>query len=253
MNKDAVDDFLGDLNETEEVDPFAPENEDPFNAEEPKKEVEEDKEEKVPYHKDPKVQRYVEKEISKALKEFKPTETEKFVKETKADDDNYYERLIGNDTPEKIAMIKEAKARDERLIQIAEDRAVGRLTADQQKSIEEDRQAQEELRQGFEDIEETYNVDLTSNTPRAKQLRGEFVDFITRIAPKNSEGEVIAFPDLDASFEAFQEKKKAPTNTRAKDLASRSIARSTDTSITPTVKDNSWAAVDKLFAKGFNN
>lgn len=251
MNNDAVEDFLSGLDE-EVKDPFTPEPQDPFNAPEPKKEVEEEKEEKVPYHKDPKVQRYVEKEISKALKEFKPTETEKFVKEVKIDDDNYYERLIGNDTPEKIAMIKEAKARDERLIQIAEERAAGRLIADQQKATEEDRAAQEELRQGFEDIEETYNVDLTSNTPRAKQIREEFVDFITKIAPKNSDGEVIAFPDLNASFEAFQERKKAPTTSRAKDLASRSITRSTDASNTPVVKDNSWSAVDKLFSK-FNS
>lgn len=257
MTKDAVDDFLDGINETEENDPFVSDKEenDPFAIEtKPAVKVEETEEDKpLPFHKDPKVQRYVEKEIDKRLKEVKPTETEKFVKETKAvDDDNYYERLIGNDTPEKVAMVREAKARDERLIQIAEDRATARLATEREKATEEDKKAQEELRQGFENIEETYNVDLTSNNPRATQIRSEFVDFITRIAPKNSEGEVVAFPDLEASFEAFIEKKKSPTNTRAKELASRSMARSTDASNTPVVKDNSWAAVDKMFAKEFN-
>lgn len=245
MANEAVDDFLNGLDETVK-DPFETEVKDPFGTEKPK--VEEEDEKPLPFHKDPKVQRYVEKEISKALEKVKPSERERFVQETKTDDDNYYERLIGNDTPEKLAMIKEAKARDAKLLEMAEERAVGRITQEQQKSTEEDQRAQEELKQGFEEIEETYNVDLTSNTPRAKQIRTEFVEYIRKIAPKDKDGEVLAFPDLNASFEEFQEKKKTPTNSRAKELASRSMSRSTDALNAPAKTDNSWNAVDKLFS-----
>lgn len=216
-----------------------------LNGEEEEKVIE--KEEKVPYHKDPKVQRYVQKEIERALAS-RPTETERFIRETKEDDDNYYERLIGNDTPEKVAMVKEAKAREERMLQKVEEKTQQAQLEARQEAEREETEALEELRQGFEDIEENFNVDLTSNTVSAKKTREDFINYISRIAPKDRNGEVIAYPDLEASFEEFQSKVK-PTNSRAKDLASRSIDRSADATVVKEETDNSWGAVDKWFAK----
>ncbi len=251
-----VDAFLGDINEVP-ADPFAPTVEDPFAAKEKvevKKEEDEEEVKPLPFHKDPKVQRYVEKEISRALKDIKPTETERFVRDTSGDEDEATEiltRIIGNDTTEKVAAIKDFKKYLGGLEERGAQKALKELQDRQEQETEKDRKAQSELNQGFEDIEETYDVDLTSNAPTARKTRAEFIDYIKRIAPKNEAGEVAAFPDLNAAFEEFQEKKKTvpQPNSRAKELASRSMARSNDASNPPANTDKSWNAVDRLFSR----
>lgn len=248
-----VDEFMKGLDE-EVQDPFTPNTEDPFAkadvvGETKKQEDEEAK--PLPFHKDPKVQRYVEKEITKALEKVKPVEV---IKESKEEGDEIVEvltRIIGNDTPEKLSAIKDFKKVLGGLEEKGAQRALREIEERQNRLTEEDQQAQSELKQGFEDIEETYGVDITSNAPVARKTRDEFVEYIRKIAPKDSDGEVSAFPDLIASFEEFQERKKnvPAANSRAKDLSVRSMARSTDASKAPVTTDRSWDAVDKFFSK----
>ncbi len=237
-NKTAIESFLGELGETK--NPFEENQEDPFDqaTAEPNEEVVEEpeaKEEKpLPFNKDPKIQKYIEKEISKKLSEYE-VKTEEPVK-SQADDDDYYERLIGNDTPEKLAMIREAKARDEYLLQQAEERAFNRLSAKEQEELRADQEAEQELENAFENIEETFGVDITSNTAIAKKTRQEFVSFVEKIAPKQY-GEIVAFPDMQSAWETFSEMKKTTgTTSRAKDLASRSMARSSGTEVKADTK-----------------
>lgn len=248
----AVDEFLGDLNETQE-DPFKPEEKDPFNSEEPKvvEETEEKAEKPIPFHKDPKVLRFIEKEVEKRASQFKPSETRQFIEETKGEEDDLvtaFEHIIGNDTPEKQHALNMLRKGITDVGEKATAQVIQKLQQEREQETEAERQAEEELTQGFENIEESYGVDLTSNTPAAKKTKSDFIEFITRIAPKNSEGQVIAFPDLEASFETFQEKRKAPapTNNRAKELASRSMTRSAESSA-PSGKAVNWDTVDKLF------
>ncbi len=234
--KSAVDSFLGNLEETDK-DPFAPqEDKDPFaeadgTSSEPEPEVKEEK--PLPFNKDPKVQKFIEKEVSKKLSQYEVKADEPKRAE---DQDDYYERLIGNDTPEKVAMIKEAKARDERLLSQAEERAFNRLTQEQQEAVRADQEAEEELEAGFEAVEETFDVDITSNSPTAKKTRQEFVTFIEKIAPKDANGDITDYPDIPAAWETFSEMKKATAQpSRAKELASRSMARSAE-AVTPQAK-----------------
>ncbi|HSV94509.1 MAG TPA: hypothetical protein VLH94_00825, partial [Spirochaetia bacterium] len=94
------------------------------------------------------------------------------------------------------------------------------------------------------------NVDITSKDPLARKLRGEFVEFIKRVAPKNSDGEVIEFPDFEETFKVFQESRKsAPQNNRKKDLASRSMNPSKEVVENKIPTDQSWKAVDKIINK----
>jgi len=198
----------------------------------------------VPFHKDPKVQRYVERQIAKAMESIpKP------VVDTPKDEDDYYARLIGNDTPEKVAMIREAKERDEKLINQAEERAFSRLTESQKQEAEADKKALEQLDSSLEDIEEQYSVDITSNTPVARKLRVDFLKFAERLAPKDRDGNIVDYPDMNTTFEMFQEKKPTKQD-KAKDLASRSMNRSAEVSDKPKEKvtfDN----VDNLFERMF--
>lgn len=224
--------------ETNELDNFLNEFEDkdllkeePIS--EPSTQDETKEEEKVPFHKDPKVQRYLEKEIAKRIEGIeKKIDAKPEVKHE--DDDDYYVRLIGNDTPEKIAFIKEAKAREERMLQQAEERAFNKLSEERERELREEKEAEEYLVNAIDDLEDTFNVDLTSKDPVAKKTRVDFLKFVEKIAPKDSEGNIINYPDMTSAFETFQATRpKNNSNEKAKDLASRSMSRSGDSISTP--------------------
>lgn len=241
-------------NENNSVTDFLNESKVDLFQESPVEQVlEEEKEEKaVPFHKDPKVQRYVDKQIEKALKDVRPIENQR--NETILSDVKdviaAFTGIIGNDTPEKIealkALEKTLNGADERASQKAIERFKEQTELMQRAQSEAEKKAQDELENYFDEIEETYDVDLSSNAPSAKAMRSQFIDYIRKIAPKDEQGEVAAFPDLVAAFEEFQEKgKRAPT--RAKELANRGMARSgdTDTSLNTGPKD--WKAVERYF------
>jgi len=203
---------------------------------------EEVEEKAIPFHKDPKVQKFINKEIEKRLREnavYEPQERNEEVK------DDYYERLIGNDTPEKVAMIREALERDERLLLQAEERAFNRLSQIEQEEVQADREAEDELSEAFDFIEENYGVDISSNGTQARKTREEFISFVEKIAPKNSDGEVIDYPDMQSAWETYSEIKKSNTvPSRAKELANRSMARSTENTVrTPERVD--WNKVEE--------
>lgn len=235
--------FLAGLNE---ADQSFNENENLFGQEPEVKEEVVD-EEPLPFHKDPKVQRYIQKEIAKAQKS-QPSVERQFIEDTKQDDDEgtaILERIIGNDTPEKVAAIKDFKKYLSSLEEKGADRAMNQLQQREEEARQEEAQASEEIEEGFENIEDTFGVDISSNTPTARKTRNEFIDFIKRVAPKDSEGNVTALPDLTETFELYQSTQTKPSNTRAKELASRSMARSSSMSETPQEKDVSWKSVDK--------
>lgn len=218
----------------------------------PTEEDDEEKAEKpLPFHKDPKIQRYISKEIEKRVKDLPVQSAEReFRSETEDEGTDILTRIIGNDTPEKQSAVKDFRKYLGSLEEKAAQKALGEFQANAEAQIEEDRKAQRELDDSFEEIEETYSVDLTSNAPAARKARSEFVDYIRKIAPKNEDGEVIAYPDLNAAFEEFKERsKRAPSNIKAKELAARGMSRSTDASQAPQNTDKSWKGVERLFSK----
>lgn len=253
----AVDEFLGDLKNNDGDGVFEPSKDNPFEGQDiinedfKEEEVKDDK--PLPLHKDPKVQRFIEKEVSKRIAEFKPEKEEgKFVREVVGDDiDDVLVRIIGNDTPEKVSAIKDFKKvlleREEK----GAERALRELDARRQAEAEAERKAEEELQQGFETIEDNFNVDLTSKAPQARKLRGEFIDFVKKIAPKDEYGEVVDYPDFEETFKLFQERAKPQPNTRARELASRSMTRTSDASTIPASEGKSWKDVDKVFSRMF--
>lgn len=219
-------------------------------------EIKEEKEEKsLPFHRDPKVQRYVDKQIEKALKD-RPSAEQQFRKEVVEEVNlpSSFIKLVGNDTDEKKQVLKDLSTYFGTLKGDAKKEAWEEMQQQAQKAqqlqVEADTKAQEELETYFEEIEETYNVDLSSNSASAKKTRSEFIDFVRKIAPKNEEGEVSAFPDLVSAFEEYQEriKRLQPSNRIAKELAARGLTRSTDAS-TAVPTGSSWKDVDKFFDK----
>lgn len=243
--KNVVTDFLNDFSQPQEIfteQPVVESTEDTVNEEKP-----------VPFHKDPKVQRYVEKEIERALKNVphveRPSTNESVPSDVK-DVIEAFTTIIGNDTPEKVRALekleKTLQGSDERASTKAIERFQQQIKEQEAEQTKAEKAAQDELDTYFDEIEETYDVDLSSNAASAKKLRSEFIEYVRKIAPKDANGEVKSFPDLLSSFEVFQEgnKKTAPT-TRAKELASRGMTRSGDTTGTQP-RGYSWKDVDKF-------
>lgn len=246
-----VDEFLKDIKDDAQVEPFSKDASDPLNQGGTDKGIVDDKDEKVPFHKDPKVQRYIDKEIAKRIKDVKPTEVEKFTKDVGMDEDELTETLteiIGNDTPQKIAAIKKFRNQLGKLEEKGAERALAQLREQAEAESAEEAQAQEELANAFESIEEEFEVDLTSNTTAARKERNDFIDFIKRVSPKDGNGDVIQYPDFEETYKLFKSTQKPVENKRAKDISSRSMTRSTDTGSAPTT-GKTWKDVDKAFAK----
>lgn len=238
--KDSVASFLNEVSEPRDL--FKEETVAEETAEE---EVKEDK--PTPFHQDPKVQRYIDKQVEKALKDKNPTVENQFKKDI--EDINLpssFVKLVGNDTPEKLEVLKDLSNYFSTLKGEAKQDFIREMQEKEQQKVEADKKAQQELDNYFDEIEETYSVDLSSNSAPAKAMRSQFIDYVRKIAPKDENGEVTGFPDLVASFEEFQEKNKRPAATRAKELANRGMTRSSDTS-TGVPQGRSWKDVDRFF------
>ncbi len=246
----AVKSFLGELEETKNPFEEAPEN--PFEETEvvaPKEEVVEE-EKPLPFNKDPKIQKFIEKEISKRLENFK-TEAPR---EVQTEEDSFkdviesFTTVIGNDTPEKVNALNALKKSLSSLDQRASQKAIEQLESIKADEVRADQEAEQELQDAFENIEESFDVDITSNNPLAKKTRQEFVGFIEKIAPKDRNGDIVDYPDMNSAWETFSEMKKATaTPNRAKELASRGMSRSAETTTVPTRKPT-WDAADDYIA-----
>lgn len=253
-----VDQFLADVKSEVKGDPFLKEESDPLKetptkdvSDDEKKDDKKDKEEVLPYHKDPKVQRFIEKEISKRLKDIKPTEVQKFAKDADVSEDELTESLIeiiGNDTPQKVQAIKKFRERLGKLEERGAERALEQLRKQAEEATAEETRAMEEIANAFDEIEEQFDVDLTSNTTVAKKERSDFIEFIKRISPKDGNGDIVQYPDFNESWKLYQGTKKPTENKRAKDIASRSMERPTDTGSAPTTS-KTWKDVDRIFSK----
>lgn len=214
--------------------------------------VEEEKDEKpLPFHKDPKVQRYIERQIEKATKTAPiAAKQEDVVPSDVKDVIDAFRTIVGSDTPEKVkaleALEKTLQGSDERASRKAIERFEVQQQEARQQAEQRDKQAQEDLDNYFDEIEEAYDVDLTSNSPSAKKLRSSFIDYVRKVAPKDEKGEVKDFPDMMGAYEDFTERNKPQPASRAKTLANRGMARSGDA--TPAAKGNSWKDVERYFA-----
>lgn len=253
-----VDDFLSQVKGESKGDPFIADESDPLasKGEGTKSEIVTDKVEDdtkpLPFHKDPKVQRYIEREIGKRIKDIKPSEVQQFAKEVGVSEDELTDTLveiIGNDTPQKVAAVKKFRSQLEGLKKAGAQEALSEIRQQAEADQAEQAEAVEEINEAFDAIEEEFDVDLTSNTTAARKERNDFIDFVKRVSPKDENGDVMQYPDFQETWKLFQSTKKPSTdNKRAKDIASRSMTRSTDSGSAPT-SGKSWKDIDRIWSK----
>lgn len=239
MAKETEDDFLAGLGEGEVA--LEDSSTDLF----PEEKVEEQEEKPAPFYKDEKVQRYIDKQVQKRIKDFKPSTEQTFRKETSEGDDKLvsaFTRLVGNDTDEKKAVLADLKSaldeRDERASQKAYERLQEMQVENEQKEQEKIEEAIDELEEGRDEIESTIGKSLTERQWDA------YKEFLLDIEPKGGYQE---YPDFIKTFDKFR-RSVSRSNATAKTLASRGMERSTS-STTEASKGGSWKDWDGVKEK----
>lgn len=131
------------------------------------------------------------------------------------------EKIYGTDTPEAILatdLLKKAiiGARED-----AKRSALDEFNSRVQQDNEAKTRLQRELDSFIDDIEDTYGVELSS-----VQEKG-FKQLLTKMSPKDKDGNIIAYADRHAVYEAFQDKLKSNgSSNRAKEISARSMTQS---------------------------
>ena len=146
------------------------------------------------------------------------TEAQKFSRENTPEVDETIARIYGTNTPEAAeatALLQKALANVENR---ATEKALEKFREEQQAEHESVSKEEENLDDMIEQIEDETGTELTDQT------RQQFFSLLERLSPKDSEGNVIEYADHRAVWDELQARKQ-PQNTRAKDLASRSMTR----------------------------
>lgn len=105
----------------------------------------------------------------------------------------------------------------------------------------EQRRHEELIENELEELEDEYNVDLTSNAPAARKARREFLEMIEQASPKDEDGNVISYADFGTVYNYYQLKQskgKDQSTARQKEISSRSMTRgnsstTSEQSVTP--------------------
>lgn len=90
----------------------------------------------------------------------------------------------------------------------------------------------------LENIEDEFNVDVTSDAPVARKARREFLEMVHDASPKDENGEITAYADFASVWEFYQLKqaKDKPTTGRQKEISSRTMTRTNGNGeIEPTI------------------
>lgn len=142
--------------------------------------------------------------------------------------------------------------------QKAKEAAVREFEERQVQSLQQQREYENLIDDQLEALEDNYNIDLTSDAPKARKARREFLEMVQSLSPKDEDGTITDYADFGSTFEVYQKTSQEKTNdesqNRRKDIASRSMQRSTApvSSDTPTGPMNFKRArneINKLFSQ----
>lgn len=151
-----------------------------------------------------------------------------YSKGTQNDVDPDLVRVFGDtDTGKEVARILKNKI--DTATQTAEERALQRFKDEQAQTIQEQKQFESFIDSKLETLEDTYNIDLTSDAPAARKSRRELLELVERLSPKDENGSVKDFADFDSAFDILQKTRTQPTSetvNRQKEIAARSMQKS---------------------------
>ncbi len=225
QEKGALDEFNDDF-------PVADQTADPFAVVQAPVEKTEEVEEELPKEfknrhirrVEAKLQAEREYNIAQAERIKVLTEMQQFDKDTEGDPD--IAKIYGTDTPEAREATRILQTSLQRMSKEAEERAVQRFQEIQESGARAQREAESFIDDELEALEESYNVDLTSDAPAARKARREFLQLVQKTSPKDEDGNIKDYADFDQVFDLYRSSREKPNASRNKDLAARSMVRS---------------------------
>lgn len=146
-------------------------------------------------------------------------------------------QLYGNEERGKEAALLHQKLLDS-YAQRAEEKALEKFQSIQTEREQEVKQFENFIDSEFEEIEDSHNVDLTSNAPAARKARNEMLELLEKISPKDDNGNITEYADMSGVYEMYQLKhaqEKGGASDRQKEVASRGMVKG-DNSPTPEKK-----------------
>jgi hypothetical protein len=231
--------FLDEFNKPHNEDPFA------FLEQPTEKPVVEEKPEETPENGAPeprnrrerrlaeKLQAEREASIALAAKLDAITQAQTSRNSEEAEFLSVAERIYGTTTPE----LREATELLKTALLGVKEEAKREALAEYQKIRQQEQEAVSKAEQRIdsllEDLEDEYNVDLTSGAHRT-----EFLKLMEKMSPKDNDGNIVEYADHHAVWEIYQEKMNKRAPNPAKDLAARSVTQSAGAKDTATDEAN---------------
>lgn len=151
------------------------------------------------------------------------------------------ERIYGTNTPEAAEATRLLQEALKGVHESAVEKAYERFNEDKKREATELKEARERLSGMVEDVEDEFNITMTP------ALQTSFFNLLQRMSPKDASGQIIEYADPFAVFESLQTRiQTRKTDTKAKDIASRSMAQSASASADAAGKtDPTWEFLKK--------
>lgn len=115
--------------------------------------------------------------------------------------------------------------------------AISKFEAKQDQIRQEQKGFESFIDSELENLEEDFNVDLTSNAPAARKNRREFLELVEKLSPKDSEGTITGYADFASTFEIYQQnkgkEKPIETSDKQKELSARTMQKPGSSNPTP--------------------
>lgn len=226
MFEKETDQFLEDITQQHNEDPFAYLNDSEKGTEGGKESTEEGgvkaknrRERRL----EAKLQAERESSIQLAARLEALTEAKKFQQETEGDHLKALERLYGTETPEAREATEILKTVIKGASEEAKKQALEEFRAEQKRFQEEVKKNEGQLETMIEEIEDEYDVDLSSKA--AESVRSGYFKLLERMSPKDSDGNIVQYADAHAVWEVYQSQLQKKTNP-AKDIAARHMVSS---------------------------
>lgn len=138
--------------------------------------------------------------------------------------------LYGNTPESQKAWQMQERLFDNRAAKIKEE-TLQEFEQQQVKVQQEQKQFESFIDSQLETLEDEFNVDLTSDAPKARKSRREFLEMVQSLSPKDDNGTITDYADFGSTFEVYQKtnlEKTDETINRKKEIASRSMQRPTN-------------------------
>lgn len=164
------------------------------------------------------------------------SETDKFKADT-GDLDTDLARIYGAETPQQAEATRILQSSFKRYADKAKAEALQEFEQRQQAVVEATRKAEGFVTSELEGIEDDFDVDLTSDAPAARKRRAGLLELVSKLSPKDKDGNITDYADFGAAYEMYQSQQEKRDGSRKKAVVSRTMTKSGSSSSSAKLAD----------------